>query len=223
MIFMALGALFDVDGTLVDSNYLHVVAWSRAFAACGHRVSMAEIHSLIGQGSGRLVATLLGREDDAIAEAHADFYGPSLYQLRAFDGAAALLRRVKADGFTVVLATSASEGDVEHLRRAIDADDAIDHVTTKDDADASKPAPDILLAALDATGLNAADCVFVGDSVWDVKAANALEMPTVCVLTGGIHEASLREAGAAEIHDSVGTLLEAYETTLISRFRQRAG
>lgn len=209
------GAFFDVDGTLVDTNYFHVIAWSEAFAAHGYHIPMSDIHALIGQGSERLVASLIGHEDQAIADAHADFYGPRLYQVHAFDRAAALLRRLKRDGYEVVLATSASQSDVEHLRRAIDADDAIAHVTTKDDASESKPAPDILTTALDATGLDATHCIFVGDSIWDVQAALAIGMPTIGVRSGGIDEARLREAGAAEVYHHVAHIFDAYDSTLL--------
>lgn len=214
---MTRGALFDVDGTLVDTNYLHVVAWAEAFASRGHHVDMSTIHGLIGQGSERLVKSVLGDEDPEVVQAHADFYAPQLYRVRGFDDAAALLRRVKEDGYHVVLTTSASDRDVEHLRRAIDADDAIDHVTTKDDAARSKPAPDILTAALDATGLDASECVLVGDSVWDVKAAAAIGVPAVCVRSGGISAATLRDAGAVEVHDNVAGLLAAYDESILSR------
>lgn len=213
---MVSGVLFDVDGTLVDSNYLHVVAWSQAFGAYGHDVPMANIHALIGQGSERLVESVLGEVDDRVVDAHADFYGPSLYRLSAFADAGALLRRAKASGLQVVLATSAAESDVVHLRRAIDADDAIDHVTTKDDADSSKPAPDILQVALEAVGLAASDCVFVGDSVWDVEAAAKIDTPTVGVLTGGIDEHQLNDAGAVEVYKDVAAILASFDTSRLS-------
>ncbi|HEX3825486.1 MAG TPA: HAD family hydrolase [Mycobacteriales bacterium] len=208
---MITGVLFDIDGTLVDTNYLHVVAWADAFAHHGHDVTMSAIHGLIGQGSERLVDSAIGRSDDAVADAHADIYGVRLHTLRAFDGAAELLTRCHDEGITVVLATSASRHDADHLRAALDADGAIDHVTTNDDADASKPAPDIVEAALDGSGLAAGDCVFVGDTVWDVEAAKRAGMPCVCVLTGGIGEADLRAAGATAIYPSVRELLADFE------------
>src|SRR3954470_8372902 len=140
----AAGVLFDVDGTLVDTNYLHVVAWWQAFRAFGHDVSMKQLHGLIGQGSDRLVESVLDRPDDDVVAAHSDFYGPELHRLPAFPRAAELLRAVKKAGLTVVLATSASEDETEHLRRALDADDVIDAVTHSEDAAESKPDPDII-------------------------------------------------------------------------------
>jgi HAD superfamily hydrolase (TIGR01509 family) len=188
---MTRGVLFDIDGTLVDSNYATVLAWADAFTSLGYNIPMVNIHHLVGQGAERLVENALGHRDEAAIEAHDDFYAPRLHDLRAFDRAAALLRKAKSVGLTVVLATSASTRDTSFLRAALDADDVIDHATTSDDAEASKPEPDIIHAALEATGLRAADCVFVGDTVWDVAAARRAGMDCVCVLTGGIAEADL--------------------------------
>src|SRR3954447_3206875 len=177
------GVLFDVDGTLVDTNYLHVVAWWQALRAQGHVVSTATLHRTVGQGADRLVETVLGHTDSAVSDGHSDFYGPFLHELVAFPGAADLLRRVHRTGAAVVLATSASEEEAAHLRRAIDADDAIDAVTTKDDADASKPDPDILQAALSRSGVTPDRAVFVGDTVWDVEAARKAGLDCICVLS----------------------------------------
>ncbi|HTW20666.1 MAG TPA: HAD family hydrolase [Mycobacteriales bacterium] len=202
------GVLFDIDGTLVDTNYLHAVTWAEAFRSCGYAVATSRLHHLIGQGSDRLVTSVLGKDDPAVAEAHADFYGPHLHHLCAFDGAADLLRKIRASGVSVVLATSAAKRDARFLADAIDADDAIDHLTTNDDADSSKPDPDIVNAALRGAGLDAADCVFVGDTTWDVEAAKRAGMPCICVLTGGIDERELRDAGAIEIYEDVSALHE---------------
>src|SRR6476619_1220235 len=125
------GVLFDVDGTLVDTNYLHVVAWWQAFRSQGHVVPMTDLHRTVGQGSDQLVSSVLGHDDDKVADAHTDFYGQWKHQLVAFEGAADLLRLTKKRGLSVVLATSASEAEAEHLTAAIGADDVIDVVTTK--------------------------------------------------------------------------------------------
>ena len=207
----AAGVLFDVDGTLVDSNYLHVVAWSRALRANGHEVPMSTLHRTVGQGADRLVESVIGRADDDVSDAHSDFYGPHLHELVAFPCAADLLRTVKKSGSRVVLVTSASAEEVEHLRKAITADDAIDEVTCNEDVDASKPDPDLVQSALDKAGLTAAHAVFVGDTVWDVEAARRAGVPCVCVLTGGISAAELREAGAVAIYDDVAELLKKYD------------
>jgi HAD superfamily hydrolase (TIGR01509 family) len=219
---MSGGVLFDVDGTLVDTNYLHAVAWWDAFRATGHDVAMSEVHRLIGQGSDRLVTSILDREDEDVVEAHTDFYGARLHDLRAFDGAGDLLRRVAASGLAVLLATSASSKEAAHLRAAIDADDVIGKVTTKDDAKESKPAPDIVRTAVDSLDLDAGECVFVGDTVWDVEAAGRAGMDCVCVLTGGISEAELRDAGAIAVYRDVRHLLESYDASPLARLADRA-
>src|SRR5437764_2736365 len=120
---MRAGILVDVDGTLVDTNYLHVVAWSRALRARGHTVPMHKLHETVGQGADRFVDTVLGRQDEDVADAHTDFYGPFLHELAPFEGAAELLRATKRAGLAVVLATSASAKEARHLRDALDADD----------------------------------------------------------------------------------------------------
>jgi HAD superfamily hydrolase (TIGR01509 family) len=215
------GVLFDVDGTLVDTNYLHTVAWWDAFRSQHHDVAMSRLHGLIGQGSDRLVESVLGAGDDAISDAHTDFYGARLHDLRAFDGAADLLRAVKASGLRVLLATSASAKEAEHLRAAIGADDVIDLVTTKDDAESSKPAPDIVETAMARNGLAPADCVFVGDTVWDVEAASRAGLECVCVLTGGISETELREAGATAVYTDVAQLLAELADSPLGRLADR--
>jgi HAD superfamily hydrolase (TIGR01509 family) len=209
------GVLFDIDGTLVDTNYLHATSWAEAFRSQGHHVATSTLHHLIGQGSERLVKSVLGRPDDDVVDAHSDFYAPHLHHLRAFDGAADLLRKVKAAGGAVVLATSASARDGRYLRAAIDADDVIHAMTTKDDAGSSKPDPDIVEAALEAAGLNAEDCVFVGDTVWDVEAAKRAGMPCIGVLTGGIDDEVLRQAGAIEVYRDVQHLSEEFARSAI--------
>src|SRR5437764_1959716 len=210
------GVLFDVDGTLVDTNYLHVVAWWQAFRSQGHQVAMTDLHRTVGQGSDQFVSSILGRDDEKVADAHSDFYGQWKHQLMAFPGAADLLRTTKKAGLSVVLATSASEAEAEHLTAAIDADDAIDVVTTKGDADASKPDPDIVQSALDKAELRPDDALFVGDTVWDVQAAGRAGLRCVCVLSGGISEAELRDAGAIAVYRDVAHLLSDFDGSPLS-------
>jgi HAD superfamily hydrolase (TIGR01509 family) len=211
------GVLFDVDGTLVDTNYLHVVAWWQAFRSQEHDVSMADLHRTVGQGSDRFVSSILGHDDEKVADAHSDFYGPWKHQLTAFPGAADLLRTTKKAGLSVVLATSASKQEAEHLTAAIDADDAIDVVTTSADADASKPEPDIVQTALDRAGLRAENALFVGDTVWDVQAAGRAGLLCICVLSGGISEGELREAGAITVYRDVAHLLADFDSSPLGR------
>ena len=214
-----LGVLFDVDGTLVDTNYLHVIAWSQALRANGYDVAMSTLHRTVGQGSDRFVESVLGHPDERVSAAHSDFYGPNLHSLRAFPAAADLVRTAKKAGLRVVLATSASGEEVEHLCAAIGADDAIDAVTCTDDVDTSKPDPDLVQTALDKGGLTADHAVFVGDTVWDVEAAERAGVPCVCVLTGGIAESELRAAGAVAVYPGVEELLAGFDASPLNLLR----
>lgn len=149
--------LFDVDGTLVDSNYLNTVAWWEAFAQAGHDVQMARIHRAIGMGSDQLLAQLLPADrdqaaDEEIAAAHAALYSVYWSRLRPLPGAARLLRACHEHGLRVVLASSAGRRELEVLRSVLDADDAIDAVTTASDVDESKPAPGLPRAPQPRTG-----------------------------------------------------------------------
>jgi phosphoglycolate phosphatase-like HAD superfamily hydrolase len=216
------GVLFDVDGTLVDSNYQHTLAWWQAFRRFGHDVPMAEIHRAIGMGGDKLVAHLLGEDRDADQDAELDATHGAVFStfwpgLRSFEGAAELVRRCADDGLTVVLASSASKQELGVLRGIIDADEAISAATSSSDAENSKPSPDILRAALEAGGLEATDAVFVGDSVWDVLAASDLEIPTIGLASGGTSEAELRDAGAVEVYKDIRALLDAFDDGALHR------
>jgi phosphoglycolate phosphatase-like HAD superfamily hydrolase len=216
------GVLFDVDGTLVDSNYQHTIAWWQAFRRFGHDVPMAEIHRAIGMGGDKLVAHLLGENRDAEQDAELDSTHGAIFSsywpgLRSFEGAGELVRRCADDGLTVVLASSASQQELGVLRGIIDADEAISAATSSSDAGNSKPSPDILEAALDAGGLEAANAVFVGDSVWDVLAASELKIPTIGLASGGTSEAELRDAGAVEVYKDIRALLDAFDDGALHR------
>src|SRR3954453_7464515 len=214
---MRAGILFDVDGTLVDTNHLHVVAWWHAFRAHGHTIPMRRLHETIGQGSDRLVETILGHADEDVANAHTDFYGPFLPPLAPLAGAADLLRATKRAGLAVVLATSASAKEADHLRAALHADDVIDEITNKDDVEESKPDPDIVRTALDKAGLDPANALFVGDTVWDVEAARRADLDCVAVLTGGIAEHDLRDAGAVAVYRSAQHLLDDFDDSPLGK------
>jgi len=216
------GVLFDVDGTLIDSSYIHTVAWWGAFRQYGHDVPMAAIHRLVGMGGARLVDHLLpsGRdrdEDEDIMASHGALYASHWPSLRALDGAKDLLGQCHAGGVAVALASSARQRDLEVMRSVLDADAFIDAATSANDAEESKPAPDILEAALKAVGVDAADAVYVGDAVWDMKAAGALGIPAIGLTCGGIHAAELREAGAVEVYDGPRHLLQNLGTSAIGR------
>ena len=212
--------LFDVDGTLVDSNYLNTVAWWEAFAQAGHDVQMARIHRAIGMGSDQLLGELLpaGRDeaaDDEIAAAHAALYSVYWSRLRPLPGAATLLRACHEHGLRVVLASSAGPRELEVLRAALDADDAIDEATSAGDVDESKPAPDLVQVALGKAGTSPQGAVFVGDAVWDAKACGRAGVACVGLLSGGTSEAELRNAGAIRVYPGPAELLEAFPASLL--------
>jgi beta-phosphoglucomutase-like phosphatase (HAD superfamily) len=157
--------LFDVDGTLVDTNYLHTVAWWEAFAQAGHDVPMASIHRAIGMGSDRMLDALLPRDRDASADSdiktsHSALYSVYWPRLRPLPGARRLLRACHDHGLQVVLASSADPHELEVLQAALDAGAAIGAATSSGDAQASKPAPDLVQVALDRAGTGAAESVF---------------------------------------------------------------
>jgi HAD superfamily hydrolase (TIGR01509 family) len=218
---MSRGVLFDVDGTLVDTNYLHVVAWWLALRSQEYQVLMTALHRTVGQGSDRFVSSILGHDDERVVDAHTDFYGQWKHQLMAFDGAADLLRTTKKAGLAVVLATSASEAEAEHLTAAVAADDAVDFVTTQADVDASKPDPDLVRPALDKARLRPDDALFVGDTVWDVDAARRADVRCVCVLSGGISEGELHDAGAIAVYRDVAHLLRDFDSSPLAQLATR--
>ena len=216
------GVLFDVDGTLVDSNYLHAVAWWQAFRRMDLDVPMSAVHRAIGMGGDKLVEHLLGEDrdkdqDEKLDATHGAIFSTWWPALRSFDGARDLLLACADKDLTVVLASSASGPELEVLRTVIDADSAIAAATSSADAEESKPSPDILQSALDSSSLTAEETIFVGDSVWDVKAAAKLKIPTIGLLCGGTSEAELRDAGATEVFENPRDLLENLETSMLGK------
>ncbi|MFF5139930.1 HAD family hydrolase [Streptomyces sp. NPDC013157] len=210
-------AVFDVDGTLVDTNHLHVTTWWEAFRQAGHRVTMNAVHHSVGLGSGDLIAHLLGEDrdrsqDDELNATHTALYGQFFDRLAPLPGAGELLRRLHRDGWRVVLATSASGPELAALRRAIDADDVIAGTASADDVARGKPAPEPVEHALELAGVPADRAVFVGDTVWDMRAGTKAGVRCVGVLCGGIPRSDLVAAGAEEIYadpaDLLGSLAE---------------
>ncbi|CAL9349116.1 Protein CbbY [Streptomyces sp. enrichment culture] len=209
---MERAAVFDVDGTLADTNHLHVVTWWEAFRQAGHRVPMHAVHRAVGLPSTDLIAHLLGEDRDTdqdagLSAAHKALYGQYFDRLPALPGAGELLRRLAGDGWRVVLATSAGGAELSALRRAIDADEAITATASADDVDAGKPAPEPVRHALELAGVPAERAVFVGDTVWDMAAGRRAGVRCVGVLSGGIPRADLVEAGADAVYDDPAGLL----------------
>lgn len=200
--------VLDVDGTLLDTVYLHVLAWWQAFEEQGHRVSCVDLHRAIGRGSEDLVQTLLGRADDAVVEGHTRHWEPLRERCHRFHAVPELVRTCVDRGLRVVLATSGSEDDTRAFREKIGCDDVVHAVVSSGDVENAKPAPDIVLAALEAAGVGPDRAVMVGDTVYDVRAAAAAGVRCVGVLAGGIGEQELRDAGAAAVYGNVAELLD---------------
>ena len=206
--------LFDIDGTLVDTNYLHALAWRRVFLERREpEITTARIHWLVGMGTDELLETLCGRSRPELKPERARHFDALKPEIRAFPGAADLLRAVHGRGARVVLATSAEKDDLEALLAAIDADDAIDAVTSAGEVDAAKPAPDLFSVALEEAGTDPGATVVVGDTVWDVEAAKKAGMPAIVVRSGGFGDDELRKAGAIAIYDTPGDLAKALDDT----------
>ena len=205
------GLLLDVDGTLVDTAYLHTLAWQRACSANGFEVAAYRIHRLIGMGGDQFVPALLGEEvererGDALRNAWQEQYEPLMGEVRALPGAAELIQRAHDDGWRIVLASSSPAKHLEHYLELLDATGLRDHATTSDDVARTKPAPDIVAVALEMAGTTAA--VLVGDSTHDVHAATRAGIGCVGLLTGGYSEAELHEAGALAVYESPAHLAQ---------------
>jgi HAD superfamily hydrolase (TIGR01509 family) len=214
------GVLFDVDGTLVDTTFLHAVYWAEALRQHGHQVTAADVHHAIGMSSDQLLGRLLGddrdaAEDDAMTDSHDTLYKQSWGRLSTTPGAAELVRECAGRGLSVVLASSASEDELAVLREALDVDDAITEATSSSDAEAGKPAPDILQTGLDRSGLAADRCVFVGDAVWDGSAAQKAGITFVGLTCGGTPESELRRAGAVEVWRDPADLLAHFDESAL--------
>jgi HAD superfamily hydrolase (TIGR01509 family) len=213
--------LLDIDGTLVESNYLHIDAWDRAFVAVGHPVDVWRIHRAIGMDSGKLLDHLLGEAaakeiGPAAKEQHADLYLASADRLRLIPGARDLLAALAGLGHAVVLATSAPEVELKELITVLDADAHLTAVTSSADVDTAKPDPDIIKTALAKVPVEPGQAVMVGDSVWDMKAAVRTGVSCIGLLSGGFGAEELLAAGAAVVYDSVADLLENLDSSPVA-------
>jgi HAD superfamily hydrolase (TIGR01509 family) len=212
--------LFDVDGTLVDTTYLHAVTWWQAFRSVGVTVPMAEIHRAIGMGSDHLLEHLLGPRhdtgiDDKLVAAHAALFSAHWPSLQPLDGAAKLLRACRARGWRVVLATSAQRDELDAMRAALGNGAEVDAVTCADDVDSSKPAPDLVQQALERADTPPERAVFVGDTRWDVEATAKARVPCIGMLCGGWSRAELEDAGAVEVYSTPAALLSALDGSIL--------
>jgi HAD superfamily hydrolase (TIGR01509 family) len=213
-------AVLDIDGTLVDTNYHHAIAWFRAFRQQGFILPLWRIHRHIGMGGDQLVAALAGAGFDAthgdeVRAAETVLYAELIGEVQPLAGARALMEDLKAAGHAVVLASSAKPEELEHYLTLLDARSLADAWTDSGDVEVTKPAPDLVLAALEKAGAAPKDAVMIGDSVWDCKAAKAARVRSIGVLTGGFSESELLDAGASKVFESVENLRSRLDETVL--------
>ena len=206
---MSVAAILDIDGTLVDTNYHHAIAWYRAFRALDVTLPLYRIHRHIGMGGDQLVAALAGEEfdrehGDDVRAREGDEYMALIDEVRPLAGARELLEDLGARGHALVLASSAKAEEVDHYLDLLGARELADGWTTSADVEATKPEPDLVAAAIEKAGGGAA--VMLGDSTWDCEAAKRAGVPTIGVLTGGFSEQELRSAGAVRVFERLDDL-----------------
>jgi HAD superfamily hydrolase (TIGR01509 family) len=209
-------AILDIDGTLVDTNFHHAIAWYKAFRQHEIVLPIWRIHRHIGMGGDQLVAALCDdqteeEKGDAIRTAEKVLYTELIRDVEPLKGSRELIEDLKERGHAVVLASSAKEEEVDHYLDLLDARDLADDWTTSADVEATKPEPDLVRAAMEKAGND--DAVMVGDTTWDCEAAKRAGIQTVTVLTGGFSEAELRDAGAVAVFHSIEELRKALDDT----------
>jgi HAD superfamily hydrolase (TIGR01549 family) len=209
-------AILDIDGTLVDTNYHHAIAWYRAFRQHEVILQVWRIHRHIGMGGDQLVKALAGEQiekekGDDIRAAEKTLYFELIGEVEPMHGARELLVDLKERGHPIVLASSAKAEEVDHYLDLLDARDLADDWTTSADVDATKPEPDLVVAARKKAGDG--DAVMIGDTPWDCKAAEAAGVPTIAVRTGGFAESELRDAGAVAVFESIDELRKRLDET----------
>ena len=199
-------AILDIDGTLVDTNYQHALAWYLAFRQHDVHLPIYQIHRHIGMGGDQLIEALAGEDvenedGDALRAAHGTLYLAQIESVDPFAEARAFIEDLKGQDRKVVLASSAEAQEVEHYLDLLDARELADDWTTSGDVEQTKPEPDLVVAALEKLGTD--DAVMVGDTPWDIEAAKKAGIPTIAVLTGGFSEQEPRDAGAEAVFESI--------------------
>jgi HAD superfamily hydrolase (TIGR01549 family) len=213
-------AILDVDGTLVDTNYHHAIAWFRAFRRHDVTVPVWRVHRHIGMGGDQLVAAIAGDEvedrlGDEIRDAESELYRELIGEVQAMEGSRELIEDLRSADNVVVLASSAKEWEIEHYIELLDAAEIVDAWTTSADVERTKPKPDLITAALEKADTDG-EATLIGDTVWDVEAARRAGVETLAVLTGGFSEQELREAGARDVFTSVEELRRSLVETPLS-------
>ena len=209
-------AILDIDGTLVDTNYHHAIAWYRAVRRHGITLPLFRIHRHIGMGADQLVGAVAGERWDAehgddVRETEGELYMELIDEVRPLEGARELLEALHERGHALVLASSAKPHEVDHYLDLLQARELADGWTTSGDVENTKPEPDLVAAAVEKAGGGPA--VMLGDSTWDCKAADRAGVPTIGVLTGGFSEQDLRDAGAVCVVTELRTLLDDLDAT----------
>jgi HAD superfamily hydrolase (TIGR01509 family) len=213
-------AVLDIDGTLVDTNYHHAIAWFRAFRQQGFVLPLWRIHRFIGMGGDQLVSAMAGEgfdreHGDEVRAAEKVLYAELIGEVQPLTGARALMEDLKGSGHTIILASSAKTEELEHYLTLLDARSLADDWTDSSDVARTKPSPDLVLAALEKAGAKPQDAVMIGDSVWDCRAADTAKVRSIGVLTGGFSESELSEAGASKVFESVEKLREGLDETVL--------
>jgi HAD superfamily hydrolase (TIGR01509 family) len=211
-------AILDVDGTLVDTNYHHTIAWFRAFRRHGIVLPLWRIHRHIGMGGDQLVAALTDERTDRergddIRASESELYFELIDEVQPMEGSRELIEDLRGRGHMVVLASSAKKEEIDHYLDLLDGRNVANAWTTSADVKSTKPAPDLVHAALDSVGGSADDAVMVGDTPWDVRAAGEAGVPTLTVLTGGFAIEELEQSGAERVFQSVAELRQRLEET----------
>jgi HAD superfamily hydrolase (TIGR01549 family) len=204
-------AILDIDGTLVDSNYFHAIAWYRAMRAHDYTLPMWRIHRAIGMGGDQMIGALLGddveeRDGESIRDAEKERYFELIEEVQPLEGARELIEDLKRTDHRVVLASSAKPDEVEHYLDLLDARELADAWTTSGDVEKTKPEPDLVNSALEKVGGGPA--VMIGDSVYDCEAAGNAGVETIAVLTGGFSDSELLKSGARIVFASIVELRE---------------
>lgn len=203
--------VLDVDGTLMDTNYLHTEAWARAFERVGHRVPRFRLHKQIGKGAELLIREFVEDEEtlQKIQDLHSEIYGELQEYGHPLPGAKELISSLQRRNYGVWFVTSAKDEELEHHMQELEAEGIIDGVVNSSAVENSKPAPDIFYEALKRAGATADETVAVGDAVWDVEAARGAGIRTVAVLSGGAYDKeALEEAGAVAVYEDCAALLD---------------
>ncbi len=211
-------AILDIDGTLADTNYHHAIAWYRAFRHHGIVLPVWRIHRHIGMGGDQLVGALTDERTeeecgDDVRASEKTLSFELIDEVQPMEGSRELIEQLKRRGQAVMLASSAKADEVDHYLDLLDARELADDWTTSADVEATKPAPDLVSAALERVGGSADDAVMVGDTTWDVEAAGRAGVRTLAVLTGGFAVAELEDAGAAAVFESVTQLCRKLDET----------